>query len=309
MAERRRPGGVATEPCGTCFGFAIRSPLPFHYLRDGEGDSLEISLDPNGAVEPDATPLLDWKPTADSIAARLYGDESAYRLWVETSGLFSIHPPAGRITVPDEPDAVRREERIWGLPAVLCFLARGDLPLHAAAVEVDGEALVFGGPRAVGKTTLAAAFAAAGHRLLSEDIVCLRLGESPSVIPGPAMIRLRHDVGGRVDVPGATVLGDEDDRVHLALDPETRGTCEPVPLRGVVLLRVCDEGLDADPVPAAFTLRDLWPLSFNVPTETDRARCFNSLAGLASAVPIWNVHRPLRFDELQPTVEFLAALG
>ena len=57
---------------------------------------------------------------------------------------------------------------------MLCFRARGDTALHAAAVEVDGQAVVLGAPGTFGKTTLAAAFHAAGHRLLSEDTTCIR---------------------------------------------------------------------------------------------------------------------------------------
>ena len=152
------------------------------------------------------------------------------------------------MTLPDTENVVRREERLWSIPAMLCFLARGDAALHAAAVEVDGQAVVLAAPGSFGKTTLAAAFHAAGHRLLSEDTTCIRGAEAPLVVPGPAMLRLRHDVAEQLEIPNATPVGTvEDDRVHLALDPAVRGDCSPVPLRAIVLLRHADEGFRIEP--------------------------------------------------------------
>jgi hypothetical protein len=43
--------------------------------------------------------------------------------------------------------------------------------LHAAAIEVDGQALVLAGASGAGKTTMTLALVARGHRLLTEEIV------------------------------------------------------------------------------------------------------------------------------------------
>jgi hypothetical protein len=143
---------------------------------------------------------------------------------------------------------------------MLCFLARGDLPLHAAAVEVDGGAVVIGAPRAFGKTTLAAAFLSAGYRLLSEDVTCVHPGSVPLVIPGPAMLRVRPDVADRLEIRDATPVGKPDDRVHFAVDRGVRGDCRPVPLRAIFLLRAADR-VFAETVRSSEAVRDLWPLS------------------------------------------------
>src|SRR5207248_8881688 len=133
------------------------------------------------------------------------------------------------------------------MPALLCFLARGRLPLHAAAVEIDGEAILLGGQRTLGKSTLAAGFAHAGFRLLSEDLCCLDVSGKPAVLPGPAMLRVRPDIGARLALPFARQTKQTDDRRHLALDEATRGDCRPVPVRGIVFLQRSDNGIRVEP--------------------------------------------------------------
>lgn len=300
-----------TSP-GACYGFAVRSSLPFHYLR-ANGDGQDVPLDvaaPSVVDDADSGELmLRWEPTERfPLAGRLLRADPGWRLWVDTWGWFLIDPAAPRVTLPGSENVVRREERLWGIPTILCFLARGDTSLHAAAVEVDGQAIVLAAPGTFGKTTLAAAFHAAGHRLLSEDTTCVRTSEGPPrIVPGPAMLRLRHDIAERLEVPRATRVDTvEDDRVHLAIDPSARGDCAPVPLRAIVLLRTSEDGLRIEPVPAAEAVRDLWALSFRVPTDEGRARCFTAVADLARAVPVWNLHRPLTLADLPATVEYVA---
>ena len=120
------------------------------------------------------------------------------------------------------------------------------------------------------------------------------------------MLRLRHDVAEQLEIPNATPVGTvQDDRVHLALDPAVRGDCSPVPLRAIVLLRHGDEGFRIEPAPAAQVVQDLWALSFRLPTDADRARCFKAVADLARSVPVWNLHRPLTMRDLPATVDFV----
>ena len=201
---------------GACFGFAPVSDLRFEYLRDGGGDSLEIAERDQGIDDPGGELVNEWTPIPDRRSwARLYDEQGCYRLWIEGSGSFQIEPRLPRIVVPaGAGSAVRREERLWGVPALLCFLARGDHALHAAAVDVDGAAVLIAAPGYSGKTTLAAGFAAEGYRVLSEDVACLRLSSPTSLVPGPAMLRVRHDIADRVRVPGASEVAVGDDRTH-----------------------------------------------------------------------------------------------
>ena len=50
----------------------------------------------------------------------------------------------------------------------------GVLSLHASAVVIDGRAVAFCGSGGAGKSTIAAAFATAGHAVLTDDLLALR---------------------------------------------------------------------------------------------------------------------------------------
>ncbi len=56
--------------------------------------------------------------------------------------------------------------------------------LHAAAVEIDGTAVLFAGPSEAGKSTLALRLAARGCRHLADDRVLLLAGDAPYRVAG-----------------------------------------------------------------------------------------------------------------------------
>jgi hypothetical protein len=291
-----------------CFGFEVRSDLDFHYLREGGATGvLEVVEtrrdDPGGFGDP----VREWLPRPERpFTARLFREDQRWRLWVAGMGSFHIDPAAGAIEVPAGTPALLREERLWGIPTVLCFLARGDHSLHAASVESKGRAIVVGAPGRFGKTTLATALVGAGYRLLSEDSTCLRHSpDEVSVVPGPAMLRVRRNPDRPVEVTGARVL-QVDDRVHLAIEEDLRGTGDPVPVDAIVLLRESDDGRPRrEQVAPPEAIPDLWALSFSTPTDEDRRRCFDGVTSLAARVPIWNLHRPMRYDVLDAVIQEL----
>lgn len=291
-----------------CFGYEVRSDLAFEYLREGGAtDVLDVvetrREDPGEAGDP----LREWLPRPDRpFTARLFSEDGWWRLWVADIGSFHIDAAAGAIEVPRASAPLLREERLWGIPTVLCFLSRGDHSLHAASLETGGRAIAVGAPGRFGKTTLAAALVGAGYRLLSEDSTCVSFSiQGVSVVPGPAMLRVRRDPSRSVDVPGARIL-QVDERIHLAMERERRGDGGPVPLDAIVLLREAgDDRPRLERVPPEEAIPDLWALSFSTPTDEDRRRCFDGVTRLAATVPIWNLHRALRYDALDEVVRAL----
>jgi hypothetical protein len=194
---------------------------------------------------------------------------------------------------------------VWTIPISLCLLHRGDLALHAAAVEVNGHGVLLVASGGAGKSTLAAAFVQAGHRLLSEDVTCVRMVGEPCVIPGPAMLRLRPDVLSHVALPGARVIREIRSRVTFALDQAGRGGCEPVPVRAIFLLDAAAEGSLGERISPAEGIRRLWPMAFRLPADDWTARSFAHLADLARTVPLRSFARPRRLEDLPRAVEDL----
>ena len=289
---------------GTCYGYQVESAFRFRYLRSGEGEMLRVVACRQGEPGPQDRLLREWTPRAPHhLEAQLYHNGRTFRLRVGDAEWFEVDPVARIIAVPDPDDPLRREQHLWGIPAALCFLDRGDLALHAAAVEVDRSAVLLAAPGGFGKSTLAAAFLQAGHRLLSEDLSCVRPAADPSVVPGPAMLRLRRDTVENLRLAPGEPVRETNDRITYALPPELRGDCTPLSLRGIVFLHPSPGEVRLERMPSAQVVSHLWILSLHIPTETHKTRVFAGVAQLASQVPVWNLYRPMRLQELPRVVE------
>jgi hypothetical protein len=264
---------------------------------------LEVMEDEAEPGSRQGDPLLHWADESGRAIAEVYPRDGEFDVWIDEVGWFRVDPSIPAIAVPREVHELRREARLWGIPAILCLLHRGDLPVHAAAVDVGGSALLLAAPGRYGKTTLAGAFVRAGYRLLSEDVACCRSEATPSVLPGPAMLRVRRDMYEWFDVPGTTVVAEDPDRVYLTIDGPGRGDASPVPLRAVVFLRSSDDGFAMEQLSGQRAVQDLWALSLNLPTDEGRARCFQEITSITARVPVWNLYRRLTIEELPETVD------
>jgi hypothetical protein len=282
-----------------CYGYTIQSPLSFCALRPINGTPLTITeADPEWT--PSGAPEREWRDRGIPFA-RLWAGDGSYTLWIDQVGWFGIDPATPAITVPSSLRGPRREVRLWGLPMALCFLKRGDLSLHAAAIDVDGRAVILAAPGRHGKTTLAAAFVQAGYRLLSEDLTCVRARSEAVVFPGPAFMRLRRDVIDHLDLPAARVVAEERERFLVTVDG--RGDAGPVPIGAVVFVHPGSGEAVLTRRSRTAVLPDLWNLTMKFPTYDDRGRCFQHLVDFAGTVPMWDLHRRLSFPDLPFVVE------
>jgi len=304
-------GGRDSDVSGqaSIFGYTIQSPLSFMLTRNGEGDGpLRITLD--GAIEPPAGPaLLEWQPRPDHPrGARLHQSGSGYSVWIDQSGWFQIDHRQPAIAIPPSADPWRREASLWGLPAALCFIERGDLSLHAAAVEVDGSAILLAAPGRGGKTTLACGFLQSGYRVLAEDVSCCRPSAVPLLLPGPAMLRVRADTFAHVELAGTRVVAEDPDRVILSIGPHASGEGRAVPVRAVVVLGASTSEPALERVALPEAIRALWSLSFRLPGDVHRARCFQAVTAIASAVPVWSFRWRRSFRGLTDAVTAIASV-
>jgi hypothetical protein len=197
------------------------------------------------------------------------------------TGDFLIDPAAGTVTGLRRNSSIDGwEHRLLATALPLMLAERGDLVLHASGVAAsDGRGVLFCGPPGRGKSTIAAALAERGHRVIGEDGVALTFGsEDPPVAwPGPAGVRLRRSPGG----PKQTR--------PLAAGLETT---EPVPIAAVVVLDPRGQGkprherLAGTAGLALLTAHTMFAGAERLP------RAFRQLARLASAVPVYRAHLP-----------------
>lgn len=118
------------------------------------------------------------------------------QLYWQEAGAFLVR--GGREIVIDPAPGV--DERILRLvvlgPGLGTLLyQRGWLTLHASSVDVEGEAIAFVGEKGEGKSTMAAAMCARGHRLLADDITAVQTtgADGPCVYPGYPQLKLWPD--------------------------------------------------------------------------------------------------------------------
>ena len=299
---------ASAETGPSIYGFKVRTRETLRFLRSGGGaEVLEVFAADKERARPSIEPVADWMLPGTGYEARatLYRVPDGYEFWTTDAGAYHVDPQNGRIEIPAGGDDILREQRLWGVPAMLCYMHRGDFSLHAAAVEMGSGAVLLAAPSRYGKTTLALAFHRHGYRVLSEDLVCCRSRPSCEVLAGPAVVRVRTDVYGGESPQGTHVVAARPDRVFLGLDDDRKGGSGPVPIKAIVFLRESEE-LRIEPAIASAALPDLWHLNFRFATQEHRARSFHQLARLAGGVTSWNVYRPLRLSSLDPTVELIA---
>lgn len=295
---------VSTTP--SVFGFSVRSSVPLRFLRHGGGaESLEVLEDESPETQQEGELLGEWplQGTSYPASAKLFRIPGGYEYVTSDAGRFRIDVERSRIEVPRDGDHLLREQRLHGMPMILSFLSRGDISLHAAAVEIGSAAVILAAPSRYGKSTLALAFQRGGHRVLSEDLICCR-PSSGEAIPGPALLRIRPDVYPRELPEGLFVAAERPDRVFVGFDPAHAGSGAPVPIGAIVFLRESTT-LAVEPVQPTTVLKDLWRLSFRTGTEEGRAESFQRLTRLAGSTPSWNVSRPLTLNALDATVDLV----
>ena len=118
-------------------------------------------------------------------------------LFWKNEGKFLIRDGREIIIDPD-PDVDEQTLRliIEGPALGVILHQRGQLPLHAAAVEIDGKVVALMGGVGAGKSALAAALYKRGHLFVTDDVTAVQpdVGDIPVVSPGFAQLKLWPEV-------------------------------------------------------------------------------------------------------------------
>jgi hypothetical protein len=210
-------------------------PTRFHYALYGLtlDSDFELRGLPNGDTRPEAgrrvrirraeidePSFVDRDPwifvNAGSQQFLAWAAVGAFRV---TDGLIEVDANPG---VPDS---------LVSLPLLGAVMAtllhrRGLRVFHASAVSVDARGIALLGDKGAGKSTTAGALVAAGHRLISDDIVALdyERQDAPMLLPANAELKLWPDSGERLRAAGLRQLG----RIHADIDKAHYAPASPV---------------------------------------------------------------------------------
>lgn len=166
-------------------------------------------------------------------------DGSEYLRW---TGLFEFLVSADGRCIAARPlkDATPDAFHTYLLGQVLshALIKLGFEPLHATVIEVDGAAVGFVGDSGYGKSTLAASFLRAGHRLVTDDLLILQDTEHGfSSYPGAPRLKLFPEMA--TPLLGKRVAGVPMNALTSKLVMplgEAQSVSRPIPLRRLYVL-------------------------------------------------------------------------
>lgn len=275
---------------------------------------IEFEPRPARAQPPiDSEPYDRWVLGDDGVKAEFRRVPQGFLLRFPDEADFRIDASTSRVVGWPVPGVAQDHFLSLFRNAVLPLIGdhNGGLFLHGSAVAIDGRAIAFIGQSGDGKTTLAGAFAKAGHPFLTEDVIELvPEGDGYLLLPKPSGLRLYADSAAYL--LGADQAHDGDDRKRDVADALTLPFCsEPAPLAAIFALG-SDHGAElaitALPAPAA--VHRLLPHSFVLDVE-DKPRLaahFARIVALASQTPCHTLDYPREYNELSAVIAATLAL-
>jgi hypothetical protein len=186
----------------------------------------------------------------------------------------------------------------------LALSRQGKLVLHASAVEVDGEGIVFVGESGRGKSTLAASFATGGYRFITDDgLVIEEAAAGYQVLPSHPSIRLWEDSQEALMHPAAPVAAPVQytSKTRFLAGGDIAFCGEPRPLGRVYFLSDRQSPHVAfDRMDASDALIELVKHSFLLDIEAREmlASHFDQLSRLVAERIYYRLDYPRRFDML-----------
>ena len=287
----------------TAYGLHISSELPLPELMaaDAEADVV-VRLGNVEHLPAEATDLGGW----------LWATAQKAYLFHERVGIFLVQD--GReIIVEPIPGVEKRTLRIFVLGSAMNLLLtqRGYLVLHASAVAISDWAFAFLGTWGAGKSTMAAALHAQGHKMVTDDVAAVHIGTGcPTVLPSFPQFKLWPDsVVSLAGVPETLPILHPD--IEKRAYPVTNGIVQmPVALRCIYVLS--DGAAPAvEPLEPQEALTELIPHWYGARFGTrllqavELSWLFQQCAQLTKQVPIYRLKRPQSFSLLPELVQLV----
>jgi len=281
------------------FGGILESTIEFPDLEtapEGTADwTLEEAFGANSAANSQA---MGWDTVFAAVKVRAQRDSSGFSLIFDDTGRFDVSADGRRLkwyrpSTPCEPQA---RADVLGRVIPLAMHASGVMSLHASAVSINGRGVAFIAPKFHGKSTLATALIKEGARLITDDVLPVRIADAPLCLMGMPQLRLWKDSARATRLAGEEGAADFDAKLRLNDLGAGRVESNPVPFEAAYLLTPVTslesgnavERYRLDSVASSMSFvqhAKLGPLL----TGAESAALFSQAASLGAVVPMYDL--------------------
>ena len=294
---------------GSLHGYEVVTDLPLTRLSDcaGARGGIEIQRGPAALLERSGE-LTVWHEM-EGLRFGLARANGVVLGWCSVTGGFEADPVASRVRVSGASLDEAWEHRMGTTAVPLLASLRGDLAIHASAVQVGSGAVLLCGPSGRGKSTLALMCAQLGHRVVTEDGAVISFeGDDSLVWPGPRGVRVADCAGAAAGlvVEGADPRLDARRRRLLSLRSGLHAV-EPLPVVAVCKLAERGARLEVTRVGAAEALPALAPNLIHAGGTESLRPALRPPGGPAGARAAFRVTMPDALNEVMPAARSLLA--
>jgi hypothetical protein len=287
------------------FGLNIDSEIPFLDMPQVEGGADVL-------IRYGRTP--DDIPDAKSKGVRYQASPGKFLLWIDNVARYYV--TSGTHILVERSSVTADEEILlflMGSAMGALLHQRNILPLHASAIEVDREGVIFVGPSSIGKSTLAGGFHKKGYPLLADDVCAIDIknGGLPYIIPGFPRLKLWADALKRLEEDRKNLKRVRLDRTfEKYFVPFAHACDDPVPVKSVFDLKTTNEdefevvplkaGDKVDPV-----LNNTYRPRFLVGLggKQEHFKQCSTVAAKAAVIKVTRPAKGFRLDELMELIE------
>ena len=290
------------------FDLTIASEIPLPELDMSEHSESACDADVTiclAYVDGPMPPPEDWRLTRFTAGEAYFAWQTVGRMRVAEGRKIDVDPLSGF------------DHRLLGLfllgPVIAALLhQRGTLVLHGSAVEVaPGRAALFVGDNGAGKSTIAAAFLKAGHRVLTDDVIALDV--AVRVRPAfPAMKLSRAALDALAPLPVCTLEPFSSEAAKLRLRHRNGYSGGALEVAQIYVLERGESPITVEldlPARLAALMRYSYMPKFGVEplSGSHSASYFCQCATVANSIPVSLLSVPEGFGALSQVVEAVRA--
>ncbi|WP_296678581.1 hypothetical protein [Novosphingobium sp.] len=272
---------------------------------------------PHSSMEALAQMERETRWNRGSVPIGLDGTAATPGRWQMAAGRFLLRCESGfgflyeagrGITVewPDGGDP--QEEQLWRCGTVHTGIAclNGLVPIHASAVEHDGQVFAFAGPSGAGKSTLVAALGQRGLTLFCDDTLLVHSpGDGPIMaLPGHKRLKLLEDAVEMTGAVGEAAVGAGTNKRFAAA--AAGASTQPLPLVSLTFLETGPD-MRCEPVRGADRFArladDHYTQAIFEAAQPDRSALFALRAKLAQGIVMTRLVRPINRSRFASSVD------